>query len=381
MLRFLVPLLCSFLGICSHADAASQNIDITVTPSAATPAVPPAAAAAGFTTTALNSDFSLPKYANAMDNSWLCKRADDNGSRTCEWYDGIWWNGNVTLDGDGNSTIGQVLDTTINKKVLEMTWKKSYCPGYFDVPSHCSAPFNVIETVSYFDQGEDRTPQLATAFPANNMYVEWRYRDNNFSLTDGNDTSALVVWPRCGFNSDSCSRLMQWNFTEYDVDENWANHCGDGGSQGNCNQALQAAHAWGAGDVNGGSAGATWVYPTIGDPDFNTYHTYGLLITSNGISSPPGSAPEVKECSFIDDVIKGCLTVHNYGAIVRASLEMAGGMATAGALVPSTNDQHIWIQSVRVFSCDKWNGTEPARQCNRTGICDNSGPNGALACH
>jgi hypothetical protein len=85
------------------------------------PAIPPGAQAAGFTTLSFNADFSLPEYANALNNSWLCNRADDDVSHFCEWYDGVWWNANVPLDGNGDSTIGQVFDSTIGRNVLEMT--------------------------------------------------------------------------------------------------------------------------------------------------------------------------------------------------------------------------------------------------------------------
>src|SRR5215469_5079547 len=165
----------------------TTDLSVQVVPPSRTGAIPPAAAAAaGFTTLALNSDFTQPLPAN-----WLggCTNPgngqpvspqfhDDGGPHI--WWMNIWWSANY----QSCNTV-QLNDPAYGGLVLDMPWT---------IDSSYSSVGTVIETASWDYNRSTGTGQAHT-FP-HGLYIEVTSRATPVAMPGV--YTALFTWGQDG---------------------------------------------------------------------------------------------------------------------------------------------------------------------------------------
>lgn len=329
-----IPLVMPFVTpLVAQAADAGAPFSVQVVPPQVAATVPPGALSAGFTTQALNSDFTqpLPKgwlggCPNDADGTW-----DMNDATGHTWWIGLWWFWTYT-----SCTVTQAQDPVAGSLVLDMPWP-------IDSSNFHYANGVAIET-TYF-KGSSGTDGQAVTFP-NNVYYEVVARQT--PILPASFMAAGVTWPIEAVVDQSKAGL------EDDIIEL------DTGRLGNSDAAL---HNWGSG---GGGGGFLWQgYGPPGLPgsfDPNQYHAYGLRITSDGQTRV--------SCSYIDNAFVGCQTLSG-GQMTAAEANQRQFLNLQSFCdawnynqTCNGNDgqmQHLYVKSVRVWSCDSWQTT----QCNR----------------
>jgi hypothetical protein len=309
----------------------SSNLSTNVVPPGSSPPVPAGAAAAGFTTLALNSDFTQPQAANWLGgcsvagNGAPTNSSDNTGHN---WYLNIWWSNTYQ-----NCGVVQVSDPAFGGTVLDMPWVSK---------ANWQQIGTVIQSAPWFSTG------TAGTFP-NNAYYEITMRMT--PIANG-AYAAFYTWPVLAMTDTSKAGL------EIDVIEE------DAGNLGNSDGAL---HNWG----QPGTPGA-WLWLGKGSPglpsnfDPNQYHKFAARSTSDGTNQTT--------CSYIDDVFQQCVAIpggmnaNNQVARYFLIVQNACDWWNYPSNFCNGQNQHMYVKSVKVWSCPSWQTT----QCN--GPVDSSSP-------
>jgi hypothetical protein len=335
MIRKLLYLTVLLLPGIAHSADPSADLSVNVVPPGSTPPAPAGAAAAGFTTLALNSDFT-----QKMPAGWLGGCAtpgngqpvspqyhDDGGPHI--WWMNIWWSATYQ-----NCNTVQLQDPDLGGLTLDMPWT---------VAASAYSVGTVIQSGSW--DYDPKVPQGQVHDFPNNAYYEIVLR-----LTPVIPASwgGMFSWPSKAM-ADGTQGGLEYDTIELD--------------SGNLAGSDSAWHNWHAGDVhvNGG-----WVWgpgtgnnglPTNFDP--RQYHKFGLRTTSGRTAWA---------CRFLDDVFRKCVQVTNFDSTWNTTQRYFLGVQNAcdGWNYNGTcngNDgitQHVYVKSVRVWSCTDWKTT----QCN-----------------
>jgi hypothetical protein len=245
----------------------SADISVTVVPIGSVP-TPAPAAAAGFTTLALNSDFSQPQPAG-----WFGCLGSGPGH--------IWYQANEGGDSGtpvpcsttgGTSRFNLVTDPAIGKQVFNLTF----------LPSDISANrhYTTIQTV------DDSTlpPLHGVAFPSN-YYMEATYRIKN--TPDVPRMKMGGVWWAFWQGGEGTPPGSRWPTLEVDHPEQhseWPELLG-----------------WAAINWKTGSGGGYFPESDVDNGlDSTAYHTFGVRSTTDGSN--------LALCSYVDGVQRGCNT-------------------------------------------------------------------------
>ncbi len=298
--------------------------------------MPAEAQMAGFTTLALNYDFSLPLYAT-QSNYLDCTLTN----RSLPWH----WGGPFDNSLQGPcASVFQTMDSGV--AVLDIKWLNSY-----DVNHPNLIMYNAIDSTHYID------------FP--NAYVETVMRTSGPIVAGGVPSVMDSVWWGQGaggvlYGSDVEVDVVEENSGAFGIsDQNVITHN---------NGAICCGANWGD-----GAAG-----------DITQYHKFGFLWTSNGVTANYG-------CGWIDDVFKGCkqVTQANSSAVgvglflTRQYLIMDnscyGGPPScqAGNQSSSAQTTDAFFKYVRVWSCANWalpvgSAPTPATMCNGSTLINGS---------
>jgi hypothetical protein len=318
----------------------SGDLSVKVVP--ATSSVPAGAAAAGFTTLALSSDFT-----QQMPAGWLGGCVTPGNGKPVDpqyywdgqphtWWMNIWWAPIYQ-----NCTVSQVQDPTFAGLVLNMPWT---------VEDIGIAIGTVIQSGSW-DYDPVKGKGTVHSYP-NNAYYEITARIT--PLLPG-AYFVLHTWPPAGMSDANYKGGHELDVIETSGNELWKYDAG--------------VHNWRFGK------GGAWLWlgqvpaelgglPANYDP--SVYHTFGLRATATGEPSADGSS--MGFCSYIDNVLIRC--VHNLQGVAPENTTERQFLVLQNACdwwnqpangCEKGRDQRLYVKSVRVFSCGDWNTT----QCNR----------------
>jgi hypothetical protein len=349
---FLTPLLVPGLA---YGDNSSANLSVQVVPAGTNTSIqcpstaPAEASAAGYTTMAFCNDFTVPIATSAagvqniagtgLPYNWFNCTYDNTPA---VWYDALYDSGPPPPCSDANgSRVSQVTDTGVTPNTLALQL-------VYLITDQAATPGGksslTMSTASVLDGGP------ASTWPQNSYY-EVTYRDNL-------STQPNACGPTCQtlkgntdfFGIDIKQRHSNTTpYTEYDFVENFSINC--------CLNDNNALHSWGGNTADGNHPFA----PTGANQHFfDTYHTYGMLITGNGTTS--------QACGYIDHVATGnCLAIPDqikYDPTQRNFWIIFVGNEGDPSLTLDVNI-YAWIKSFAVWSCPNWNSTSsPANQCN-----------------
>jgi hypothetical protein len=298
----------------AQAPSAAAAIDITIT-SPPTPQPPPSgipapAVAAGFTTVAIDDDFSQPSWANTA--TWL----DCNDGVTSPPSSPLYWR---VWSGFGPSpapcsSVLQATDPLTGLPALRMYWNSSfYNPA-------ASMATNPLQNTNGGGTGRPIPP---------NAYIEI--------------TTRLVAASTTDVNWDVWAYAIGGAGYEWDTLETWV----DNGDTSSC--STQFGTGWsncvGPSPSNAG-------YPIA------AYHRYGLRVTSDGSTA-------AWWCTYIDDNLIGCALTHPSlipGNYKLNAITMIGEGCRGGAEPPGCGDgsnADVWISRIRMFSCAGVNSSAP----------------------
>jgi hypothetical protein len=292
---------------------------------------PSGAVAAGFTTLALNSDWTSPmpknwlgECPNGPDGSWPNNfYADDTGHT---WWLNLWWSYDYQ-----HCIVSQVQDPDYGGLVLDMPWT---------VDTAAAAVGTEIETASadYNGQGQG----TANSFPPG-MYLEMVARNTPYTVP-GN-YFAFYTWGVGGIYDQAYSST-EWDVAEVDSNRLWLDDAN--------------VHNWSA-----GSGISAWILQPWNNLapgtniDFAKYNTYALRITNDGNT-------EVG-CLYINNIFQACqslpqgMTASEKTPAGRLMILVANAcdywnQTTTPACADGTLT-HLYIKSVRVWSCASWQTT------------------------
>jgi hypothetical protein len=345
-LMYLTTLLLPLLPGVAHCADPSADVSVNVVP--AGPSAPAGAAAAGFTTLALNSDFTqqmpagwLGGCANPGDYTPV-NNADDGKPHS--WWLNLWWSQNYY-----SCAVGQVADPAFGGLVLDMPWWVDNAYGNVGT---------VLETASWdynANGGWPASPQGQSNDYPNNAYYEVTLRQTPIGA---GVYSVLNTWGPLGIapamNSNGSSQTIEWDAMEIET--------------GNIGHSDAAVHNWG----NSGTAGGfLWCgivgtgcggFPAPGglpsNFDTSQYHTYGMRVTSDGTN--------MEGCAYVDNKLINCIPVtlnafqkvsgRNFLVLQNACdwWNLPSNGCTQG------QRQDLYVKSVRVWSCASWQ----TAQCN-----------------
>ena len=231
---------------------------------------PPSAQAAGFTTLALNMDFTgatQSSYNGQTFNindinsatGWLyCYNgAGTNPTNPIWWLSPAWGNAapcnRVFLTNDGGT------------QTLDIQWQPN------------DQNNNGINATEMDTWTVNESANTGHDFPLGGSYIEWRFRQPQSTLDacpgggSGTDGACLLndVW---SWPSPNASGSIEWDFIE-----TYGNGFGAGSAHGDLN--AQSAPAWGF-------------------MDYTQYHTYGVRMTTDGTN--------MAQCGYLDGNFVGC---------------------------------------------------------------------------
>jgi hypothetical protein len=260
------------------AFAANPSADLSVN---VTPTPPAAAAAAGFTTLALDSEFSQPQ-----PTGWLGCRGSASGAK---WYAGIEGGDTVTVPCSttgGSTRFNLVIDQTTGKQVLDLTFLES------DLAS--GAHYTTIQSV---DDSASPCCTMGELFPYG-FYMETKYRIVNTPSVPLGGTGG--VWWAFWQGGQGLSPFTNPHGTNVEIDhpeqhgELFASSPSQAGPM----------FDWAVINWNDGS-GSKFIPPSGFDYqnnfDVTAYHTYGVRVTTDGSSG-------LATCSYIDSTLRNCVT-------------------------------------------------------------------------
>jgi len=320
---------------------------VTPPPSGTTPPVPTGAAAAGFTTLALNTDWEHQQFPlnwlGACPNGSIPVNADNGqGERPLvpyghddtghTWWANLWWS-----YGSTGCTYVIVSDPVFGNTALDL--------AYTNRNNSRDGIGNVIQTASA-DYNRSTGVGQVNSFPIGSYY-EITYR-----ITPAGDARNYIVlntWGPDGIANGNCNCAMEWDVMET-----------DGSDLGKYDSAF---HNWGAG--GGGWVLAPWSTLAPGTNfDPNNYNTIGMRVTYDGA--------HMIGCTYVNNVFQQCSALQSVNAteaapsgrnflVLQKACDTWNGSCTQ-------DTQHGYIKSVRVWSCASWQTT----QC--TGQVLNSAP-------
>jgi hypothetical protein len=286
-------------GLAYGADP-SANLPIQIVP--AGPAVPAPAVAAGFTTAAINYDFSAPFYATR--SNWL----DCAGASSPQLW--LAWGGFGGNIAGPCSAILQETDPASGLPALHMYWQD----GFYNSSK--------LAQGVHLQTCDSAQPCVGNHIPAN-AYFEVTAR---FDSPTPNGTMDLWSYTTNGTS------------IEWDGIEVWASNT-DAGSALHNNEN----------NYNTGIWNATAPPGIPGGIDYTQYHKWAWRVTSNGTS-------DAFWCSYVDDQPNGCQswspTAKELTGLEQI-LQLSVSMSCRGTTPPCNNGRQInvWISRVRVFSC------------------------------
>jgi hypothetical protein len=282
--------------------AANPTADLSVQIVATGSTVPAPAQAAGFTTLALNADFSLPFYAT--QSNWL----DCAGASNPQWYRA--WIGFGSGIAAPCSAANQQTDPSTGQPALLLHWQDDYYNG---------APVAGFPLQTVDNNGN------GNRIPANAYFeVTARYNPSSFGPFANGD-----MW---SYTADGTS--VEWDGLEiWRVGASDASTC----MHNNANGFIDCI--W-SGDP-----------PNTPSIDWRAYHTYAWRVTSSG---PGGSG---FWCMYIDGQLQAnCRDWHATSgelAGIDQTMQLLVDMACRGPTPPCSTGQTVdlWVKSVRIFSC------------------------------
>jgi hypothetical protein len=292
----------------------SADLSGQVVPAGSGPAVPAPAQALGFTTLAFSTDFT-----QTLPAGWLNCNFDQTPA---QWYFGYDAGDPYAADQLPCSQVSQKTDPVYGNMALDM-----------DYPASASGTGtygkNVLNIQSAnFDSSGN---WVGTFIPHGYFEIVYRYvPPTGHSFSPFSPEAAF--WLAAGLKGDSAYEL--------DVTEMWQDR---GTMNGNIID-------W-TGGVN--------ILQTFAIPyssiNIQQYHKYAALVTGMGNGTTEAA------CAFVDDVFQGCNST-NSGVIFNPHYFMMSnsvGCSEQGdsSCAPgnSFTDPHVWVKTVRVWSCSGWN--------------------------
>lgn len=291
--------------------------------------LPPGASSAGYTTQALNDDFT-----QTMPSNWLggCatpgngaanspSSSDDGGPH--HWWQNIWW-----MTGYQPCNVSQVTDPTYGGTVLDLPWVVDNTSNSTDIIG------NTLESASWDYNPSTNTGQARTY--SNGSYYEVVARIDPPTL-QGN-YFAFWTWGERGISNQSQSG------TEWDIVET------NGENLGSYDSAIHNYSGNGGGWVL-----FPWTSLASGTNfDATKYNTYGLQVTYDG-SIGIG-------CTYVNNVLQKCAP---WGGVItadeqaqRSFLLLTTACNNSVAACTSGAQEHSYIKSARVWSCSNWATTQ-----------------------
>jgi len=315
---------CLAFGGNPSADLSVQVVPLTP-PGSGGPAKPPGPAAAlGFTTLALNSDFT-----QQMPTNWLggCPNGangqvpDTNDVTGHTWWINRYWNSTYQP-----CNIAQVQDPAGGGLVLDIPWT---------VDANFGSLGNNIETASWNYNVSTGTGS-AVHFP-NNIYMEIVFKAAPITNSNYN---AYWTWDTRGMASGSTA-YFEWD----DIEADGSNHTAYDSAVHDWSNGNTGDFIWTGGN---GTHGLGINFPF----DDAAYHTWGMQIASDGT--------KIIGCTYLDGTFLRCLSFY----ITLSAAEQTARnflFITNAAINPYSNNgqrQDVYVRTARVWSCASWQTTE-----------------------
>jgi hypothetical protein len=304
----------------AHGANPTADLSVQIVPADATPAVPAAAQAAGFTTLAKNWDFSQPLYAR--ESNWLDCGLSTNTNK--DWHQNASIANGPPVFQVPICSVPQVVDQGFT--VIDLPW----------TTNQTDYPTNVIQSIRTVSA--DGTTALVN-FGA--FYAEAEYR-----MTPVQNNSFTAFW------SSATPPTSNTRDLEYDIIEMGLNDSYAGG-------AGQNLHNWQGG--TGGcppynfNCGTDYYLSWPSQIDISAYHKFGMLVTNDGTTA--------WTCGYYDGApIGNCFDMNaqvNSGGADdqtnnRQYMMLWSIGQDLGHSVRATQDAHMYIKYVRVWSCANW---------------------------
>lgn len=277
------------------------------------PTPPAGAVAAGFTTLAINFDFSQSQYT--VQSNWLdCNRNDP----TKTWHYASPFSPVSDFAPCGTAMV-QAVDPLTSQNALRAAW---FNANLNQQPQNVALMTTTLDSTHYLD------------YP--NFYIEFRQRVNSKAVT-GSAFNIGSVWSGQDINGDYRNTNLELDYTEMPD-----------------NTVLftdSAVHQW----SGGGSCGNPCAFIYSGSsnnfpPGYieTDYHKYGFLLTSDGATASYA-------CAFIDDINQGCMNVQTSNSETPSQYLWRNYLiiSTSANNLP-TPDTFYYIPYVRVWSCANW---------------------------
>ena len=317
---------CLAFGGNPSADLSVQVVTVTP-PGNGGPTVPPGAQVAGYTTLALNNDFTQP-----MPDQWLggCANPgngqpnnpmynDDGGPHS--WWQNRWWS-----RGYQPCNIGQLTDPSYGGMVLDIPWVVN--PSYSSLGNNLMTASWDYNPVTHIGQ--------ARTYP-NGTYYEITARIDPPTML-GN-YFAFWTWGEAGLSGGPSG--IEWDVVEGD-DENYGLYD-------------SAIHNWSSG-TGGGWILYPWTNLAPGtNLDPTKYNTYGLRVTSDGA--------EAVGCTYINNIFQTCAPLGGLTDDEKTNRNVLLITSACNSWAETCNagvTQHFYVKNVRLWSCSSWQNT----QCN-----------------
>ena len=318
----------------AYSASPSTNLSVQIVP-AATPTPPPSptppppppstgltppagAAAAGYTTLALNIDFTGATTSSYNGTAF-------NAQNLSAWLDcagasnPIFWENGFSSNAPPCSAFNIVNDN--GTTALDMTYLLSYWPNSLT---------SSIQTVNPTNNS------LQHNFPQD-VYYEITFRMSSQTVNSCPSGGGLCLFGTffTWVFGNGSSAPMEW-----DIVETWSNGAATNGAIDH-----QGSH--------GGQPMGPNYYGCCAD--FTQYHTYADRVTTDGNNNWAG-------CSYLDNTVLGC---NKSGFSGDQQTQRNIISANIGAWTSSNNvtaQQDMYIKSIRMWSCSSW----LTSQCNGT---------------
>jgi hypothetical protein len=296
--------------------------------------VPAPAAAAGFTTLALNADFTSPAYSN---KATFVANCGASGRQLWNWVLGY----QFTLQNCADISV--VADTGVTPnlpQVLHINLPPSEYP--IDPNTHLPDVRGVIfdyPAVPY-NPSDPCVANHSPCFPTE-MYISITWRSTLPSINqDGQGAHSAHLFVEQQGNGMLANGSVPSAATEVDMFEGAALNSTNPNQNGQIN-----------GGINGQNAFGTYTY---WQEDKTVYHKSAALVTSNGSNT-------YWYCLFKDDVLLGNCTnqsntsVGSWPSIVFSQHDnsIGIGLATENGFLP-VNPLEMFIQKIEVWECSTW---------------------------
>ena len=309
-------------------------------------ATPTQAVNAGFTTCAVNYDFSQPFYATL--SNWLdCTPPYNNTA--LPWHQG--GAGQPSTGGaicNPGTNVRVVNDPSIGTNVLDMTWFPSYYTGAGN-----GNPVIISTATNGWNGGQPPNGNSATFSVPNGTFIQTVEKLTPASGSGGSGPNGLWSWQSTPSNAGSLERDFAELYANPGIGDmnsyNWGNNSGPG--------AIWC-------DYNGCSevVGNTVIPAGYAS---SAYHTYSTLLTTDG-------STKIYGCSWIDTTFQACwndaATSGQYANRIFLIIDAVAAGGSSGASSPQID---LDVASIRVWSCASW----ASGQCNGATLFGGSLPN------